>query len=506
MRTAARRFVLLAALLAPPLAGQAVERTDTPRAGSLRATFDPRIMTWERIYLPGGRQFLGAGLTGDSVGAAIPSIATLQSNVRTLTGLSGYLASLGKGLLGIRAERRTMPIALELGITNRLSVSLSVPIVRVQVRKHLQLDSTEANLGLNPLLANPVDSTTYNAFFAALGGALQELSDSITGGHYGCPGSAQCIQAQALLARGQALQTGLFRMLHPLLGEPPVLFLPRTGSDAGHAIDSLVSGVGQDLTGFNIASFAQTFELPADPASATNVSAVLSNPDFGYGIRPFVDTPRRLRFFTGDVEVSTKYRVVESRNYAAAVGVLVRLPTGHQASANDPFDISTGDHQTDVEGQLIQELTLWQHLWLNLNIRAGMQLAGYRERRLAPFGETFALGPPLRFRWDPGDYLAVDVAPMMRLSQTFAAGFTAGYYTQGADHYSNTAASPTFIPAAVLDAGTAERRLRLGVAWTYTGPTMEGGFSIEQTVSGAGAPVPVATVFRIVIRVTKPLF
>src|ERR1041384_3623658 len=129
---------------------------------------------------------------------------------------------------------------------------------------------------------------------------------------------------------------------------PPRLFLPppradagpappsvagggRAGPAAGPAIDSLVSGVGQDLTGFNIASFAQTFELPADPASATNVSAVLSNPDFGYGIRPFVDTPRRLRFFTGDVEVSTKYRVVERRNYAAAVGVLVRLPTGHQA-------------------------------------------------------------------------------------------------------------------------------------------------------------------------------
>src|SRR5262249_713653 len=142
----------------------------------------------------------------DSVGVAIPSVAALQGTVRGLTGLGGYIASLGHGLLAIRAEQRAMPIALEVGITNRWSIGVTVPIVRVQVRQHFQLDSAGANLGLNPLLASPGDSTTYNAFFAALTGALQQLSDSIANNHYGCPGSAQCAQAQALLTRGQSLQ------------------------------------------------------------------------------------------------------------------------------------------------------------------------------------------------------------------------------------------------------------------------------------------------------------
>jgi len=57
----------------------------------------------------------------------------------------------------------------------------------------------------------------------------------------------------------------------------------------------------------------------------------------------------------------------------------------------------------------------------------------------------------------------------------------------------------------VLDAGTSQRWLRLGFAVTYHAPGVEGGFSIEQTVSGAGV-VPAATVYRIVFRTSKKLF
>src|SRR5512143_3862318 len=47
------------------LTAQAVERTDTPRRGALRVTFDPRITTWEEVFTPGGRQPLGAAFAGD---------------------------------------------------------------------------------------------------------------------------------------------------------------------------------------------------------------------------------------------------------------------------------------------------------------------------------------------------------------------------------------------------------------------------------------------------------
>jgi len=127
---------------------------------------------------------------------------------------------------------------------------------------------------------------------------------------------------------------------------------------------------------------------------------------------------------------------------------------------------------------------------------------------LVPFAATTAL------RWDPGDYVSVDVAPLVRLAPQFAAGFTAGYWTKARDRYtfqnpqdSTDLAARLGVPtsASVLDPGTSQRSLRLGFALSYLGPTVEGGFSIEQTVTGAGV-VPAATVYRIVLRLSRKLF
>jgi hypothetical protein len=501
-------LVTLAVLLAagPALDAQAVERADTPRRGALRVTFDPRIMTWERQFSPAGRQGIGAAFSGDSIAAGLPSVVRLQQDVRSLTGLAGYIASLGHELLAIRAERRVTPIRLEYGVTSRLSVGVTVPIVRVQVREGYQRSPPGANLGALPQTA--ADSARYLGFFADLDAALGELDDSITAGGYGGPGSPAYIRAQALLAQGQMLRFALARAVY---GTPDTAaqYLPLATSEAGRRLTSVVDSLGRALAdSFHIEAFSQdTFLLPSAPLSASAVAALYADRTSGLDLSPYGgNTLRRLRFFPGDVEVSARYRVIDRHDAATTLGLLVRLPTGHQDSPNDPFDLATGDHQTDVEGQWVQEMTLWNRLWLNLNARVGAQLAGQRERRLARFDDPFAAGPPVLLRWDPGDYVAVDFAPMYRFSRRFAAGLTGSYYVQGTDHY--FAPGSVALPAnpQLLDAGTAVRIGRLGLAMTYAGPRLEGGLSLEQTVSGAGGLVPVATVFRIVLRQSIPLF
>src|SRR5437879_12382506 len=104
------------------LAAQAVDRTDTPKGGVLRVTFDPRILTWDRQFTDAGLESLGAPLTGDTIGAQhIPLLARLQRDVRTATGPPAFVATRGQGRLGAHQDERITPPTAERGSTRRLA-------------------------------------------------------------------------------------------------------------------------------------------------------------------------------------------------------------------------------------------------------------------------------------------------------------------------------------------------------------------------------------------------
>jgi len=343
-------------------ATQAVPRTDTPRAGTLRVTFEPVITTWEREFTTTGEQ---------RIGASLPTTVL------------------------VRKEQRITPLGLDFGITNRISIGARVSAVRQFTRESYPFDST--------------------------------------------------------------------------------------GS------------------------------VPADTAGKRQLDSLLADPTYAFA--PIQSTPRNLHFFPGDFELEAKYRMLESHNFALSGAVVVRLPTGHQDSPNYLFDISTGDHQTDIELRVAEELTLFNRVWLNGAVRLGRQRPGERERRIGPQDSLLIPVAALaRLNWDPGDYAAFDAAPMYRFTRNFAVGFTLGYYTQQRDRYTFRSAQDSIdvatnmgtpLSASVLDAGTAFRWTRLGVAMTYATPEVEGSLSFEQTVTGAGGLVPVASVFRIVMRTTR---
>jgi len=248
---------------------------------------------------------------------------------------------------------------------------------------------------------------------------------------------------------------------------------------------------------------------PDSTADSANAALNSLLADTTYAFAPIAKTRRGLRFFPGDAEVQAKVRLWRG----TAALALVRLPTGHLDSPHDLFDLSSGDHQADVELGVIQEVTLLGRLWLNLAVRGTQQRPGMRERRVAPQDSLLVpIAALASLRWDPGDALAFDFAPMYRFNPHFGVGVTLGYYTKGRDHY--TFASPADSvalatrlgaprSASVLDAGTSERRVRMGVAVSYMGPNVEGGFSFEQTVSAYGARIPVTSVLRIVMRTSR---
>ncbi len=516
MRARVRALLLLIPALAGgvSLAAQAVERSDEPGRGTIRVTFDPRIMTWNSEFTDRGRLDVGRGLTGDTAGGTyIPTVARLQQDVRLASGVAGFVASLGQGQLTVRQERRTYPVTAELGLTDRLSVSLMVPIVRVGTRSAFRLGPTGSNLGRNPLVTDATTAgASYQTFFSQFDAALTQLDQNIAGGMYGCGANPSCA-ARDSSAYWHAVRDALNRSVYGLgvTGQP---FLPRDSSDGGKGIRANVAAIQQDMASqFAVLAFTETLLLPSDTIDDRVMEEVIVDSAIGFGYRAF---PFRhsFRYNVGDVELAAKYRFAAGAHYAAAAVALVRLPTGATDSADDVLAQSIGDHQTDLEGRLVQELTVGP-VWLNVAVRAGVQWPGTRVRRVAPW---YALLVPFAattaLRWDPGDYVGVDVAPLVRLAPQFAAGFTAGYWTKARDRYtfqspqdSTDLAARLGVPtsASVLDPGTSQRSLRLGFALSYLGPTVEGGFSIEQTVTGAGV-VPAATVYRIVLRVSRRLF
>src|SRR6266446_3330769 len=174
------RIALLLACLAITGGASVV---DAPARGVVRVTFDPRIMTWNDQFTDAGRMKLGAPLTGDTVGGRyIPVVSRLEQNVRVVSGISNFVASLGAGLLSARQERRTYPTTAELGLTNRLSVSLMVPMVRVETRASFQYSARGANLGVNPLAFNaPGARGTDSVFFSQFDQALTQLDQQAAG-------------------------------------------------------------------------------------------------------------------------------------------------------------------------------------------------------------------------------------------------------------------------------------------------------------------------------------
>ena len=483
-----------------------MERADIPEKGKIRFTFDPRIEVWESVFGTQGRQPLGGFLTADSLGpATVPGLGSLNPAIQAASGLSAFAATLGNSLLAIRSERRTTPIAIEVGVTNRLSLGVMVPIVRVDVRETLRLDST-GNVGLNPKYFGyaPADSAFLHNFDAA----LAQLDAQIQGGS--C--APNCAAATSLSQRAHGVRIAI----GTATASP---FLPVAGSPAGLGIDTAVIQIQRALQDtFAVSAFLDTLPLPVSRATPDDIQFLLSDPSFGYDYAPLIGTTKNEQYWMGDAELSAKYRLVEQGTYVGALKFVVRLPTGHQASPNDPFALSAGDHQTDLELGYIQEWTLAKRLWLNLNVRGGLQLAGQRERRVASPDLFWVLAAAdARLDWKPGNYVAIDFAPMYRFAKTFSAGFTVGYYRQGLDHYTYpTSADSTAlatrlggpISASVLDPGTDRRFWQIGFAATYQGPIWETGFSVQQTVSGwgSGASVPAGTTFQIVFRTFHSLF
>ncbi|MBA3560584.1 MAG: hypothetical protein H0W30_18540 [Gemmatimonadaceae bacterium] len=532
LRAKSLAILVTLAVNASALPAQAVlgigEDATTVRRGTVRFSLATSSTRFDSRYgsSPGDRSAvpLGLPLTFDSIGVAqLPSLLPLRSALRQLTGISTLDVNLGRSNTRIDATIHTFPLGVELGVTDRLSIGMLVPIVRTraEVSFNTALDRNGANLGLNPAFGNEVLRDQNDVLFAQLGAAGDALSARISE----CQSTPSGSNCGIILQRGPAELANTALLLSGLVEVYEIsAFVPTTGSAADVSIRSNVQALAATYT--DVLGLRDSQNQPlissAGPASARTIpgasalNAILTDPDIGFGTEPIATT---VRTGIGDIEVGAKLQVINTLSeqqrlispggfhFRSALSGVARLGTGTPDSPDNLVDIGTGDGQTDIEARSQSDLVFGRKFWLSVVGRYGWQLSGQTVLRItdvtSPLVAAFGRGEVER---DPGDYAELEITPRFVFNEFFSVSGQYKYRRKEQDRhtgqFSSTDAvgdSVTIRPT-ILDANTEQRESRIsaGISYSTVAAHRRGRvrYPLEvfvqhvESISGSGANVP----------------
>jgi hypothetical protein len=510
---------LIVAWLAAPgrLAAQAEFALPVGR-GVLRVNFTPVWLQYDHFfayhtpgYADGAAVPLALDFNAESLGvASLPFLKPYQDTVRAATSLGAFSLNLGRVVTQLSASVRTMPIGIEFGVSRRLAIGVTVPIVRSRVDVNFAVDTTAArrgNVGWNPGF---LKADTIAAFTSQMDTALKALREQAANG----PAPLRA-PAQAALAALQPFRS--------LAASP---FLPRDTTEAGDSLTvrlaSAEAGYGQLAAQFAAAGItmpALTALLPLPDASLTrdDLERLFSDPTLPIA----ADTLGTVvRTGIGDITAHATFQFAEGSHYRGQVVVTTRFPTGKAPSANTFLDLGTGTHQLGLELALANDLLLGSSFLIHGVAQIGQSQPDQIPMRVTlPDLPLAPLAQLATIKRTPASYLGLEVAPTWLMDDAFSIRASYSYFDQGATRHSYVDPADEArvgLPASVLDDGTGARLSRIGGGVTFSTVTryQAGHASLpysltvtyENTISGRGGRVPQASMFRIQLRAYIRLF
>jgi hypothetical protein len=489
-RTAASLLLITAAGLWLPGALRAQgDEAPPPAAGVLRVLVPPTWWRWDQRFsqstagrADGQLVPLGVDFGADSLGTAqLPFLGSTETALRGVSGLPAFSLNIGHAELALNANVRTEPIGLSLGLSNRLSISVLVPLVRSRVEASFRMDSSATNVGWNPGYQT---AGTYDGFRSQVDTVLAALRNQATSGPAGLRAQAQAALTQysALLcglygvAGGAPASTGSVCTGATTVAAAP--FLPLQTSEPGDSIGrrlaatqsgyatlaALYAGAGVAMPAFNA-----TFALPDTPLKRDDFQRFLTDPALGVSGDSLA---MALHTRLGDVELGATYAFAERPAWRGLVTATVRLPTGMVDAENDFVDVGTGEHQLGVELATRNDIAVGAGFRLIASARAGTRFADQLWRRVAPPWLPIApLSSRALVRRAIGGYVGLDLTPTWRVDDAFSLGVRYAFFRQAATHYTYTDAADSArigLAAGVLDEETAVRWMRIGAAVTFS--------------------------------------
>ena len=435
---------------------------------------------------------LGFDFADTAVGTRLfPTLEDLEADLTTAAGTAISPVVLGRARAVLTKDAVWLPIRLDVGVFDWLTVGTTVPFSRRRGEFATSIQTDGANVGTTP--------TDAGDFTGALSAANVDLTVLTTTLCATDPSSPACAQATSLLAEGegfnQALLDGYGRGVFPL-----------TGSATGIALQTRVTALLNAYQAVGVLTFPSSIPLATEVLTEVTYLDLVTNPAFGVA-GDSLDTWRS-PWELGDVEVHAYARLWRTGQETPlnepeptvrveiGAGALFRIGSGRTDSPRNFIDTGSGDGQNDIELSVFGTLRAGSRLAIVGDFRYGIQQPVQVLRRITAPDRIFApVSAQQVVRWNPGDYMQLHVSPRVHLTEEIALAFDLRYFSKKAHRYSSAGAGAGLDPG-VLELETSEKSVGIGGGVVFStvqsgrGRPVEARFLVQQAISGSGGATP----------------
>ena len=436
---------------------------------------------------------LGFDFEDTEAGARLfPGLEDMEANLTTAAGASITPLVLGRSRAVLTKDAVWVPIRLDLGVYDWLSVGVTVPFSRRRAEFGTSIQTDGANVGLTP--------STAGDFLGSVSQANNALSVVATTLCTTDPSSPECAQATSLLAEGQGFHGSL------TAGVGHGVF-PLEDSDAGVALQDRVTALVSAYQAAGVPSFPAAIPLATEVLTEATYLDLVTRPPPGVG----GDSLQTWRspWELGDVEVHAYARLwgIGRRTspdgpdptiaLEIGAGALFRFGSGRTDSPRNFIDTGSGDGQSDFEMSVFGTLSVGRRLGIVGDFTYGIQQPVDVLKRITAPERIFAPRVPAEqvVSWNPGDYMQLRISPRLHLTEEVAVAFDLRYFTKKADRYRSVGAA-TGPDAGLLNLETRQEFLGMGGGLVFStlqsgrGRPLEARFHFQQAVSGSGGATP----------------
>lgn len=400
--------VAAALLVAPSISAQTLP-DPVLAAGGVRWSATAEQSVWRQTYSTDA----SAGAPLD-VERLAPGLADLRSALQNLINRpAGSALDLGIASAFVERTRRRIPLGVELGVFDWLTVGAELPLVQTNVFGAADLTGDSLALGVNPILEQRFQVLTFIAVIEERAAQAAQLASSAC---VDDPGGAACADASELANR-------LFAAV-PLLRQAygASAFFPSPLSPEGQGMLAWSESVQQELAALGLEAVGLELPLAATPLTGEQLDGLT-----GAG-SPLTGTaldPRASLWRPGDLRLSASVRLLDLSLSSDSMGVpgvrlrlagtgAVRLPTARLDSLDVYGEAGMSQGQTDLEAGLWAALTTRR-----LAVRAEASYTQQQSRvfDVSPSASRAALGDSLRsLRLTPGNVTRLSVEPAVRIA------------------------------------------------------------------------------------------